>query len=310
MCTALVVRSKNILFGRNMDIDYSFNEQVIFLPKNHLIRFKEEINIKSEYAILGTGTIIDEYPMFADAMNEKGLAFAGLAFEDCCEYYKYKTNMKNLAPYEFVLYLLSLFSTVNEIKEELLKINIINIPINEETKLANLHFIFTDKKESIVVETTSEGMKIYENKYDILTNNPPFSYHCYNITNYMQLHNNKPYNNIANTLVLKPYSFNQGAIGLPGDYSSASRFIKCFYLKSNLVLEGIDKDYNEFFKCLDSVAMIKGAVKTNKGYEITRYTNCYDLEKSVLLYKTYDDPAFKKIKMNLSKNDCFCIKIQ
>lgn len=310
MCTAIVIRDKKILFGRNMDIDCSFNEQVIFLPKNNSVHFIKEENIKSKYAILGTGTIIDEYPMFADAMNEQGLAFAGLAFEDACEYYDYKAKMKNLTPYEFVLYMLSLFSTVDEVKKELSKTNVLNIPINKETKLANLHYIFTDKKESIVVETTNEGMKIYENKFDILTNNPPFLYHCYNITNYMQLHNNKPYNNISNTLKLKPYSFNQGAIGLPGDYSSASRFIKVFYIKNNLILDGTKQDYNEFFKCLDSVAMIKGAVKTNKGYEITRYSNCYDLEKKVLLYKTYDDSTLKKFNMHMLKNEFFCKKIQ
>ena len=110
--------------------------------------------------------------------------------------------------------------------------------------------------------------------------------------------NNNPYNNLNGRLILQPYSFNQGAIGLPGDYSSASRFVKCLYVKSNLILDCLDGDYNDFFKCLDSVSMIKGSVKTERGYEITRYSVCYDLNKKILLYKTYFNSCLSEIKMN------------
>lgn len=297
MCTALAIFDKNILFGRNMDIDQGFNEQVILLPKDYKIHFKFEKKIKSKYSILGMGTIIDGYPLFADAMNEEGVAFAGLAFKDNCKYYEYDNSKKNYAPYEFVLYILANCKSIEEIRCFLNSINIVDEPFNIEILNTPLHFIFVDKKESIVLETTNEGMKVYDNPYNVLTNNPPFNYHKYNLTNYMQLHNEEAINRINQKSNLKQYSYNQGAFGLPGDYSSSSRFVKCFYIKSHLIIDGSKNDINEFFKCLDSVSMVKGAVKTEHGFEYTRYTNCYDLNNKCFYIKTYDFCELKKYSL-------------
>ena len=297
MCTALAIFDKSILFGRNMDIDQGFNEQVIFLPKDYKIKFKYEKEIKSDYSILGIGTYIDGYPLLADAMNEEGVAFAGLAFKDNCKYYEYDNSKKNYAPYEFVLYILAKCKSIEEIRCFLNSINIVDEPFNKDILNAPLHFIFVDLKESIVVETTNEGMKIYDNPYNILTNNPPFDFHSFNVINYMQLHNDVAENRINKNLNLKQYSYNQGAFGLPGDYSSSSRFIKCFYVKSHLVLDGSKNDINEFFKCLDSVSMVKGSVKTERGFEYTYYTSCYDLKRKKIYYKYYNKPEIKCVSM-------------
>ena len=309
MCTAFIVYDKNILFGRNMDLDYSFNESVLVIPKNYNFKFKKEESLYSKYSILGIGTLIDGYPMFADAMNSEGLAFAGLAFEGNCKYYEYQKGKINLTPYELPLYLLSICSSIEQVRIKLKDINLLNEKINEQVDLANLHFIFADKKESIVIEPLKEGVKIYDNPYNLLTNNPPFDYHVYNLSNYLQLHNDKPINKIDNKVNINICSYNQGAIGLPGDFSSSSRFVKCFYIKSNLILDGSDNDYNEIFKCLDSVSMVKGAVKTKLGYEITRYSICYDLKKCCILYKTYEKPL-PEMYFNDSENTSFiCRKV-
>lgn len=280
-----------------MDIDQGFNEQIIFIPKNHKITFKFEKEIKSKYSILGIGTYIDNYPLFADAMNEEGVAFAALAFKENCVYYEYNIKKKNYAPYEFALYILSECKSIEEIRSFLNSINIVNEHFNNQIFNTPLHYIFVDKKESIVVETTKDGMKIYDNPYNVLTNNPPFPFHEFNITNYMQLHNNEATNKINTNIELKQYSYNQGAFGLPGDYSSSSRFIKCFYIKSHLVLDGSMSDINEFFKCLDSVSMIKGTVKTEHGFEYTYYSSCYDLKNKKMYYRIYDKLELKCVSM-------------
>jgi len=241
--------------------------------------------------------------MFADAMNECGLAFAGLAFTKNCHYYDFDKSKKNYTPYELPLILLSTCKNIEEVKFMLKDINLLNEPFSKEVPLAPLHFMISDKKKSIVIETLKDGTKVYDNPFNVLTNNPPFSYHKENVSNYLQLHNASPLNLLNKEIKIDHYSYNQGAIGLPGDFSSSSRFIKCFYVKSNLILDGTSDDIIEFFKCLDSVSMVKGSVKTEKGYEITRYTVCYDLDNFVLLYKTYSNSCLSKIELKKTYND-------
>lgn len=287
MCTAIAIYDKNILFGRNMDLDYDLFEKAIFLPKNYVIDFKKEKSIETKYKILGIGVVVDNYPLFADAINECGVGFAGLAFKDNCRYYEYNLSKKNYAPYEFVLYVLGNCKSIEEIRSFLNCINIVDISFNEKVLNTPLHFIFVDKRKSIVVETTKKGIQIYDNYFNVLTNNPEFSYHKENVKNYLGLNNGELKNNLLKELDIKPYSYNQAAFGLPGDYSSSSRFIKSLYVKNNLILDGSNKDITDFFKCLGSVSMIKGSVKTEKGFEITIYSSCYDLKEFKLYYKAY-----------------------
>ncbi len=304
MCTCINVIANNTYFGRNLDLDYSFNEKIIITPRNYLINFKKSDPIINHYALIGIGTVINNYPLYADAINEKGLAFAGLNFPQNCKYQKFSKNKINIAPFELPLYILSQCKNVKEAISLLKNMNIINIPFSKEVALTPLHFMISDKKNSIVVESINNEFMIYKNEFNILTNNPPFPFHKNNIANYMQLHNGFAFNNINENIDIQNYSFGQGAIGLPGDFSSSSRFIKVFFIKNFMKLtNNNENNINQFFKCLDSVSMIRGCVKTHLGYEYTRYTSCYNLNQSILYYKTYDNNLIKKIQLNKYKID-------
>jgi len=298
MCTCLKLKGKNIYFGRNMDITHSFNELVIITPRNYTFKFKKIESIANHYSIIGIGACINNYPLYSEASNEYGLAIAGLNFPSNCIYYKYNKNKINLAPYELTLYLLGTCKSVKEVKKYLKNINIISLNFSKDIKLTPLHFMISDKKENIVLETLKDGMKIYDNPFEILTNNPPFYYHQENVKNYLNLHNKDSINYLASNLNITPYSFGQGAFGLPGDYSSSSRFIKIFFNKSFLSLDKDDNDIIQFFKCLDSVGMIKGNVLTEYGYEFTRYSSCINIDKGILYYKTYNNYGINYIDMH------------
>lgn len=301
MCTCIRIKGKYTYFGRNMDITHSFNERVIITPRNYFIKFKKNKEIKTHYSIIGIGTIIDNYPLYAEAINEYGLAIAGLNFPMNAKYYEDKENKVNLAPYELILYLLSNFKTINEVKEILQDINIINLDFSIDIKLTPLHFMVSDINKSIVIETTDEGMKVYDNPLDVLTNNPPFNYHLENIKNYLYLTNEDPINKINPKINIKSYSYGQGGMGLPGDLSSSSRFIRAFFTKSFLDLS--QNEIHQFFKCLDSVSMIKGLVLIDNYYEYTRYSSCYNLNEGILYYKTYYSDHINSINMNDYKLD-------
>lgn len=308
MCTAIKVDFKDGFFGRNMDIDHSFGEQIIITPRNYRLKFKVSNSFERHYAIMGVGTVIDEYPLYADAMNEKGLCFAGLSFKDNAKYYPIDLKKDNYTPYELPLYILGTCDDIKMAKERLKLINLIDIPFKSEIPLTSLHFMFSDKNESIVLESTVEGIKIYDNPYHVLTNNPPFIYHLYNLNNYQGLHNGFIDNKFKYDF--DNYSYGLGALSLPGDFSSVSRLVRAFYLKENLQLPK-DEEVITFFKILNNVSMIKGTIKTEEGFEYTRYSSCYDLEKKILYYQIYDSMIINEIKLdNLDLNTKLLVTYQ
>jgi len=200
MCTCINVIANNTYFGRNLDLEYSFNEMVIITPRNYELNFKKEKTLNTHYALLGIGTIIDNYPLYADVINEEGLAFAGLNFPDNCTYLSFNKDKINIAPYELPLFILGQCKNVKEALELLENINIINLPFSNDVSLTPLHFMISDKKESIVIESRDNNIYIHHNEFNVLTNNPSFEYHQNNVINYLSLHNSDPINNLLPSL--------------------------------------------------------------------------------------------------------------
>ena len=286
MCTCINLSYKNShYFGRNMDLDYSFNEKIIIIPKNYFIKLKKEKEIKSHYSFIGIGTIIDNYPLLAEGSNEYGVSIASLNYPLECQYFEFNKDKINVAPYELPLLILSKCKNLNDIKKIINNLNLINNSFNENVNLTPLHFMISYKDKSIVIESNKYGLEIHDNPFNVLTNSPSFNYHKYNLNNYINLNNNFIKNNL-NNYNFNDYSYGLGAYGLPGDYSSSSRFIKTYFVKNYLDLND-NNEYNilQFFKCLDSVSMIKNIVKTKDDFEYTRYTSCYI--NNTLYYKTY-----------------------
>lgn len=299
MCTAINVNLNDTYFGRNMDLDYALNMKIVIVPRNYKIDFKKEESIYSHYAMMGVGVVINNYPLFADAINEKGLSIAGLNFPFNAKYYQYDANKKNLATYELVLFLLATCQNVKDVKKALKYINILDENFSENVKLTPLHFLISDATSSIVLETTVDGMKIYDNKFNILTNNPPFSYQLEYLSNFKNLTNQSIDPNSISLSSQLFYSYGSGGYGLPGDYSSASRFIKANFVKNYLVPSNVElENVRSFFSVLDSVYMPYGSIKTNLGYEHTLYTTCYNSTRGILYYKTYENPNINEIVLS------------
>lgn len=287
MCTCIMIKNINSYFGRNMDLDYSLNEKMIVVPRNFEINFKNKESIKNHYAFFGLGIVSNNYPLLAEGSNEFGLSVATLNFPNNAYYNNLSHRKENIAPYELSLYILATCKTIKDVKKLLKSINITNIPFSKQYPLTPVHFMVSDKNNSLVIEPIKNSLNVFDNPYNVLTNNPPFNYHIENIKNYMNLSIEDPKNKILKKLNIKPYSYGQGLIGLPGDYSSSSRFIKALFVKENIVFE--NSEINDFFTCLESVKMIKGTVKTHNGLEYTRYSCCIDTTNCIYYYKKYND---------------------
>ena len=308
MCTAATYKTKDFYFGRTLDYEFSYGDEVTITPRNFPFHFREQGKLNAHYAIIGMAHVIDNCPLYYDAINEKGLGMAGLNFVGNAVYREKEEGKDNVAQFEFIPWILSQCTTVKEARKLIEKINLLNTPFNEQLPVAQLHWIISDSEESITVESVKEGIKIYENPVGVLTNNPPFDKQMFNLNNYMHLSAKSPENNFSKDLNLETYSRGMGAIGLPGDLSSQSRFVRVAFTKMNSISgDGEMESVSQFFHILNSVDQQRGCCELDNGkYEITLYTSCCNTNKGIYYYTTYNNHQITAVDMhkeNLEGNE-------
>ncbi len=306
MCTAITYNSDNLYFGRTLDNDFHFHEEVTITPRNYDFKFKNFGSFNNTYAIIGMAYNLEDFPLYYDAVNESGLCIAGLNFPENAKYNKPKSDVKNIAQFELIPYILGKCKDLSEARALLKEINITDTKFNENLPVAELHWLIADKRGVITVESVSDGLKIYENPVGVLANNPVFPEHLSRLNDYMYLSADDPVNKFAPNLDLKVYCKGMGAIGLPGDFSSISRFVRAAFVKLNSVLEDSnERNVNQFFHILGTVSQTKGCCKTELGYEVTQYISCCNADMGIYYYTTYEDPQIKSVNLyneNLNGN--------
>lgn len=308
MCTAATYKTNDFYFGRTLDYESSYGEEIVIMPRNFRLDFLSEGICEKHYAVIGTAHIAGGYPLFYDAVNEKGLCMAGLNFVGNAHYFKNKNGKSNIAQYEFIPWILGKCASTDEAKELISNINITDTPFSEHMPVGQLHWIIADKNSAITVESVSDGIKVYDNPLGVLTNNPPFDEQMFRLNDYMHLSSRQPKNTFSDKLELKAYSRGMGAIGLPGDLSSQSRFVRVAFVKANSVSgKGETESVSQFFHILGSVDQTRGCCEVADGkYEITIYTSCCNADKGIYYYTTYDNHRISAVDMrkeNLDGNE-------
>lgn len=302
MCTAISFKTKDHYFGRNLDLEYSYNETVTITPRNFVFRFRKIGEMESHFAMIGMAYIANGYPLYYDATNEKGLSIAALNFPQNAHYKPFCEGKDNITPFELIPWILCRCATVAEAEKLLNQINILNESFSNQLPLSPLHWIISDKERSITLESVKSGIKIYDNPVGVLTNNPTFDYQLFNLNNYISLTNGEAINNFAknNNLKLQQYSRGMGAIGLPGDYSSMSRFIRAAFVKYNSVsTDSENESIGQFFHILQSAQMPRGCVKVgNDSYAITIYSSCCNTDLGIYYYTTYNNSQINAVDMH------------
>lgn len=301
MCTAITYQTKDHYFGRNLDLEYSYKESVTITPRNFPLHFRLADSLKTHYAMIGMAYVKDNYPLYYDATNEKGLSMAGLNFPDNAHYPEIEKSKENISPFELIPFLLGQCTCVGEVQKLLTRINVAHIPYSNELPLSPLHWLIADKEASITLEITKEGLFVYTNPIGVLTNNPPFPMQLFGLNNYMSLSVKPPYNNFSGNLHLESYSRGMGAMGLPGDFSSSSRFVRACFLKANSVSGTSESEsLSQFFHMLDAVSHPRGIVEIKeKEYEITLYSSCCNTSKGIYYYTTYENRQITGVDMHM-----------
>lgn len=309
MCTAATYQTKDFYFGRTLDYEFSYGEEVTITPRNFSFHFRHMGVMDRHYAMIGMAHIASDYPLYYDAVNEKGLAMAGLNFVGNAHYGETADNNDNIAQFEFIQWVLSQCASVNEARELLSRINIVGTQFSENLPSAQLHWIIADRNAAITVEAVLGGIKIYDNPVGVLTNNPPFDEQMLNLSNYMNLSSKPAENRFSKQLSLNAYSRGMGALGLPGDLSSQSRFVRASFVKMNSVSgDSENESVSQFFHILGSVDQQRGCCEIRENeYEITIYTSCCNADKGIYYYTTYNNHRINGVDMFRENLDGSCL---
>lgn len=278
MCTAISFLTKDHYFGRNLDLEYSYDETVTITPRNYPFHFRHKTTIQHHYAIIGVAYVQNNYPLYYDATNEKGLSMAGLNFPEFADYKHFSQNKDNITPFEFIPWILAQCATVTETKLFLENLNLLNEDYSSKLPLSPLHWIISDRSESITVESTIDGLKVYPNPVGLLTNSPTFDAQLFYLEN---------------------------CIGIPGDDSSHSRFVRANFIKQHSVCNDTENEsVNQFFHILGYVEHPRGSeAPINEAYEITQYSSCCNTDKGIFYYRTYENSQITAIDMHKENLD-------
>ena len=305
MCTAATYKTNDFYFGRTLDYEFSYGDEVTVMPRNYPLKFRAAGGLEKHYAVIGMAHVAGDYPLFYDAINEKGLGMAGLNFVGNA-YYRDETEGKdNVAQFEFIPWILARCATLAEARRLLENINITNMPFSDKLPTAQLHWIIADRSGAITVESVKEGIKIYDNPVGVLTNNPPFDEQMFRLNDYMHLSPKSPANLFSHKLSLNTYSRGMGGLGLPGDLSSQSRFVRVAFTKMNSVSGASENEsVSQFFHILGSVDQQRGCCEVDGGkYEITLYTSCCNADKGIYYYTTYENHQITAVDMHKENLD-------
>ena len=305
MCTAITYQTKQLYFGRTLDYECSYGEQVTITPRNYPFDFHHAGPVHTHYAIIGMAHVAGGYPLYYDAVNETGLCMAGLNFVGNAVYAQPEPDRTNIAQFELIPWLLGRCASVQQARTELSRLNLTGTPFSAALPAAQLHWLIADEREAVTVESTADGLHVYENPIGVLTNNPPFGEQLFNLNNYMHLAPENHGNTFSKQLELDQYSRGMGAMGLPGDLSSQSRFVRVAFVKMNsLSGDSEAESVSQFFHILGSVDQQRGCCKLGEGrYEITLFTSCCNTDKGIYYYNTYDNHQISGVDMHRENLD-------
>lgn len=290
MCTAISYVPEAHYFGRTLDLECSFGERVTAIPRAAPLSFRRLPTLPRHHAIVGM-TADTLWPLFYDGMNEKGLCIAALNFPGNARYFPPADEEKNPAPYELIPWILATCETVAQVRELLEGIRLLAINYSTELPLTPLHWLVADGRQSMVIESVADGLRLYNDPPGVLTNNPPFPLQLFHLNDYRQVSAIPPDNRFSASLPLDLYSRGMGGMGLPGDWSSGSRFVRAAFATANAAIgEGEQAGLRQAFHILDTVKMPRGVVRLEDGVPvITVYTAVCDTANGIYYVRTYDN---------------------
>ena len=302
MCTGIRFSDGDghLYLARNLDWTSGYGERVVVTPTGYATRSPFGAVAGIRHAVIGMGIVEEDTPLYFDCGNDAGLAVAGLNFPGYAQYAPEPVEgATNVAAFEFPLWVASQFASVDEVEAALGDVVIVDRPINQRYPSSLLHWIVGDADRALVVEHTSDGMQVFDDDVDVLTNQPGFAWHHENLRNYLNAAPDFPEDTVLGRAHLAPFGSGSHMRGIPGDYYSPSRFVRAAYVNAHYPEKASEQDnVSRAFHTLQQVAMVDGCAAMSSGeFEKTIYTGLFSSRTTTYYWNTYDDPAIRSAAM-------------
>ena len=294
MCTTVGFPYKEgITFGRTLEIGIVLDNKIVFVPrdKKDFIKAKER-KFSSKYSVIGTAFF--EISSFGDGINEMGLMGSSNLLPNYATFsdkiVEGKINMTTSNTFD---YLLSRCKDVEEVRKEAENIMVMKDEDTDGGMTTSMHFFFMDAKgEKVVLEPVDGKLVAYDNPYGVLTNAPEFPWHETNLKNYINLRSENVEEADFNGESVAKFGEGTGMLGLPGDFTPPSRFVRASYFVSNTPKDlDRDKAILQVFRILSQSDIPTGAIKGEGGktQDQTLYTAVMDTKRQAYFIKCHDN---------------------
>ncbi len=312
-CTGITLKAENddIVYGRTLEWgSFDFKSRLLIFPRDYQYSARvpegmRGMSWKGVYGVAGIEML--ESGRFADAMNEKGLA-AGLFYHPgFADYPKYDPARweREIAPTDVVNYLLSTCADIEAVRQALDKIGVAAIPDQTLGFAAPVHFMVTEPSgKQIIIEWANGKPKIFNSEIGVITNAPTYDWHLINLRNYIGMSLDPKPDIDLDGIQFAPLGGGSGFLGLPGDFTPPSRFIRavCFTQTARKTPDGPETLY-EAFRILDNFNVPLGASEGDAAKQIAKlrsstcWTIAYDMSRKSFYYHTQNDRRVQKVDL-------------
>jgi choloylglycine hydrolase len=313
-CTGITLKAKDgaVVYGRTMEWGtFDLKSRVVIVPRGykftgHTPDEKAGMNWNAKYGIVGLDAV--EKDMIVDGINEKGLAVGAFYHPDFAAYQKYDPAQadKSMASTDVVQFLLATCETVEEARAAIAKVRVVAVVEPAIGIAPPLHYLVTEQSgKAIVIEYLKGELKVFDAPLGVITNAPTYDWHETNLRNYVNLSAVALPSKKIEDLDFKPLGGGSGMIGLPGDFTPPSRFVRAVaFSKSARPTDAGDEAIYELFRILDNFNLPLGSAEGSGGDKSkgmrssTIWTTGYDTKNRVLYYHTQHNRRVRKVDLN------------
>lgn len=307
MCTNISYKSTDgdEFFARTQEYFVEYDFAGVQFPRNYEVPIAAS-NWTTKYSVMGVGVLYNDQmtPAVLDGINEYGLSVVSHYFADEYDYATLEeikeAGKMPVCPEQFIFYLLSMCKDVDDVKETLQKVSIPNFSLVQSEALPQ-HFCAKDASgKSIIIEPSVKlGFNVFDNEVGVMTNNPTYDWHLKNLRNYTFLSDHNAPDRLFGTKEIKSFGKGSGLLGMPGDYTSPSRFVRAAALLQFSEPTDTKHSVNKGFHILDTSDIVRGEVKLEDGVvHFNEYSAVYNLSRRELYVRLYDDFTIQKMSFN------------
>lgn len=310
MCTGIRLRAQDgaVVAGRTLEFAEPLTSELLIIPRNYAYVGTALAGAgyawKSRYGVVGANAL--KLSHIVDGINEVGLAGGLFYFPDYAGYQTVGDTKRVIAPWELMTLILTSCATLSDVRELLAQITVAAVPFPAWGFVPPVHAVVHEPSgQSLVIEYVAGTLLVHDNPLGIMTNAPTFDWHMTNLNNYTGLtRENAPTRSVAG-VALKPFGQGSGMRGLPGDFSSPSRFVRAGTFAATVVpaataMAGVAL----LFHLLNNFDIPQGAVcsdATAKSCEYTEWTSVADLAQRRYYLRMHDSPL--PVMVDLAKAD-------